>query len=86
MAKATAAATEDIGQKIEEIPVDRASRRDRLLSAHGNAMGLLRSKPKALPGRPMLAPSLEGTGLVRVPLQGGCFWGSLSHGVAMGCE
>ena len=28
------------------------SRRDRLLSAHGNAMGLIRSKPKALPGAP----------------------------------
>jgi hypothetical protein len=49
-------------------------------------MGLIRMKPKALPGRLMMAPSLEWTGQVQVRLQGGFFLGSLSHGVAMGCE
>ena len=64
-------------------------RRGSLLAAHGNAVGMVRYKRQALKGRPMMKPSLEWIGQVRVPLQGDFCLGMVvpwrCHGLRVAC-
>ena len=66
-----------------------APARGSLLAYQGSAVGMVGYKRQALKGRPMMKPSLEWIGQVRVHLQGALFLGMVvpwrCHGLRVEC-